>query len=459
MNDQARTGGFGSAAYPLAEGVSPEVAEAQLRELERARSRPLPQRLWTYAHLGGPGFLGAALTLGAGTMTTAMLAGVEFGYRTLWIYWVAAVSGLFMMAAMARFTCRGGFRLLEKQRERHGWFMSSILTALIGTVLVAVLFNFGQVALGTHLIEALADLAGMELRQELNWPLYVVLTSWLALSYGRRGRGGTALVERFMKYCLGLMIVCFGACLLVVGIDWPAALRGMFIPWLPRGVAGIDLFIASSAAAVAVADWVFFHYAGHAKRWGRRHEHLARVDLVMGFALPFVLVTFLVIAVFAGTLHGLGTNPQTAAELSRALIPLLGERGAQYAFLIGFLAVPVTSTVGLCLLSAVGIHELLGWEPDVRSWRWKLSLLAPQVGFLAAWYPSPVMLIVILAAFLALTNNVVGWSFYMLLNDKEVMGEDRSKSYFWNLGILAQITLMNAVAIAYVMNRLGMWKD
>lgn len=49
------------------------------------------------------------------------------------------------------------------------------------------------------------------------------------------------------------MIPCFAGCLLVVGVDWPAALRGAVVPWLPSGVLGSDLFIASTTAAIGVA--------------------------------------------------------------------------------------------------------------------------------------------------------------------------------------------------------------
>jgi len=52
---------------------------------------------------------------------------------------------------------------------------------------------------------------------------------------------------------------------------------------------------------------------------------------------------------------------------------------------------------------------------------------------------------------------VVGWSMYLLLNDPAVLGEDRSKSYLWNLGIVLGITMMNAVAIVYLMNKFGWW--
>lgn len=443
--------------YPIAEKIPRDVLEREVATLEELSSRPLPLRLLGYLRLGGPGFMDAALTLGAGTLTASMLAGATLGYRTMWLLWLAMGLGLFVLAAMARFTCRGGFRLIAAQNRYHGVVVGSILTGLVGTAFVAVVFNYGQYSLGTHLIESLTPLLGFEFPRHYNWIAYLLLTSWLTLSYGGRSGRGTRLVETVMKACIGLMLVSFGACLFVVDIDWGGLLRGVFIPWLPSGVAGLDVFVASSAAAIGVLDWVFFHYAGLARGWGPRHEGLARFDLVVGLFLPFVLVNYLVIVVFAGTLFPQGIQPETAPELSRALLPLLGETWSQVLFYVGFLAVPITTTVGMSLAGAMAIHEALGWEPDTDSWRWKVTALLPQIGFLAVWYPRPVWLIIIIGAFLSLTNNIVGWSVYLLLNDRRALGEDRCKSYLWNLGILLQITLLNCVALIYVFNRLDWW--
>jgi Mn2+/Fe2+ NRAMP family transporter len=298
---------------------------------------------------------------------------------------------------------------------------------------------------------------GFKFPRQINWIVYMALTSALILSYGQRGRRGIRLVENFMKLSIGIMLVCFGACLIVVGVKWGAFFKGLFVPWLPSGVQGLDLFIASSAAAIGVMDWVFFHYAGLARGWGRKHETQARFDVFVGLFLPFVLVNYLVIGVFAGTLYKQGLHPETAPELAQALMPLLGQTWSQVMFYIGFLAIPVTTTVGMSLACAMAIHEAFGWKPDTKSWRWRLSALLPQIGFLAVWYPNPIWLVIVIGAFLSLTNNIVGWSFYLLLNDKRVLGENRSKSYLWNLGILFQITLLNCIAIIYIFNRLGWW--
>jgi len=435
----------------------PESLAAEIRELAALQGKPLPIRFWTHLRISGPGFLDSALTLGAGTLTAAMLSGAVFGYRTLWIVWLSMGLGLFMMAAMARFTCRGRSRIIRIQNRYHGWIVGSLLTALVGTAAVAVIFNYAQYSLGSHLIESTASVLGFHFPRSLNWLVYMGLTVAIVLSYGRGGRRGIALVENFMKISIGLMLLCFGACLFRVGIDWRAAASGCFLPWLPPGVEGLDLFIASSAAAIGVMDWVLFHYAGLARGWSREHETQARFDIGVGLFLPFVIVNFMVMAVFARTLHLQGLHPETAPELALALSPLLGPTWSQVVFYLGGLAVPVTTTIGMSLAGAMAIHEAFGWEPDPASWRWRFCALLPQIGFLAVWGQRPIWLVVAISAFLSLTNNIVGWSIYLLLNDKRVLGDDRCKSYLWNLGILLQITLLNGIAIIYLYNRLGWW--
>jgi Mn2+/Fe2+ NRAMP family transporter len=455
-NGQTRLGEL--PRYPIAEAVSQEELDAEVAELDRLSHSPPLKRSWGYLRLGGPGFIDAATTLGAGTLTASMLSGAMFGYKTLWLIWVSMGLGIFMMAAAARFTCRGGFRVIAMQNRHHGWIVGSLMTGLVGTAVVAIIFNYGQYSLGTHLIESLAPMVGFEFPRQINWIVFMAITSFIVLNYGQRGKRGIVLVESFMKLCITVMLVSFGICLMLVGVEWGAMLRGTLVPWLPSGVEGVDLFVASSAAAIGVMDWVLFQYAGLARGWGRKHETLARFDIFFGLFLPFVLINFMVVAVFAGTLHQVGgTFPESATELAGALAPLLGPTWSQVLFYVAFLAVPITTTVGMSLAGAIAIHEAFGWEPDTSSWRWRICALLPQIGFLAVWYPRPVWLVIAIAAFLSLSNNIVGWSFYLLLNDRKVLGEDRCKSYGWNAGILSLICLLNAVALIYLFNRLGWW--
>ena len=126
-------------------------------------------------------------------------------------------------------------------------------------------------------MESLAERLGYTFPRQWNWIVDVVLTSWLTLSYGRKGPRGIRFIETFMK--VSIMLLAFGACLMVTGIDWGAALHGSVVPWLPPGGEGLDLFVASSAAAIGVMDWFLFNYAGLARGWVKAHEPLARFDM------------------------------------------------------------------------------------------------------------------------------------------------------------------------------------
>lgn len=66
-------------------------------------------------------------------------------------------------------------------------------------------------------------------------------------------------------------------------------------------------------------------------------------------------------------------------------------------------------------------------------------------------------LVILVTAFISLTNNFAAWSIFLLVNDKLVMKKDVVKNYLWNLGMMLAICFVNAGAITYVFNRLGMF--
>ena len=66
--------------YPLADAIPQEQLDAEVAYLESLKGKPFFSRLWGYMKLGGPGFIGAGFTIGAGSIVSAMLSGVMYGY-------------------------------------------------------------------------------------------------------------------------------------------------------------------------------------------------------------------------------------------------------------------------------------------------------------------------------------------------------------------------------------------
>lgn len=443
--------------YPLADAIPQEKLDAEVAELEEIEKRPLLRRIPSYIKLGGPGFIGAAFTLGAGTVTSSMLSGSMYGYKTMWVLWFSISVGLFMVAAAARFATKGG-RIIKLQNKYHHWIIGSGLTALGAVAIPAIIWTWGQFALAGNLLESLTPHLGFSFPRQYNWVVILALTTWLTMMYGKKNSPGVKIVETFMKAAIGFMIIGFGFSALKVGINLPEFIKGNLIPWIPAGGEGLDLVIASGAAAAGVMDWFLFHYTGLSRGWGEKHEKLAHMDMAFGLFFPFVIVNGLIVTVFAQTLHVSGGNiPESALELAAAFTPLLGSNLGSIFFYLAFLAVPITTIVGLNIVCAIAIFEAFGWEADVDSIKWKICALLPSTGFLAVWTSRPVWIVIFVTAFISLTNNVCGWSWYLLLNDKKVMGENRCKSYLWNLGIMIALCFINASAIVYVFNRMGIF--
>ena len=431
--------------------------DGQLARLEAAYSAPVWQRPWRLASLAGPGFTNAALTLGAGSLTAAMISGAEFGYRLLWVIVVAIGLELFLRAGMARLACVPGFRLISAQNRYHGAFVGTFLTATVGCLAVAVVFNYGQVVLGTHIMGSMADLAGVSVPRWLLAVVYFAITVSVLIAYERGAGRGARLVQQLMKLAIAGMLLAFVYGLFRIGVDWDAVFEGLFVPWLPPGKQGIDLLLAKVGAAAGVMCWVFFVTAGRDKQWNAHHEKLARFDLFAGMFLPFVLINAVVICLFAGTLFQSGTVAETAQDLARALAPAFGETLSQLVFYIGFLAVPLTTTIAMSLAGAMALFDALNLDRERQPWLWRALVLLPQVALIAIWVPEirPLWLVVGLAALMVLTNNIVAWSLYLLLNDDRVLERRRQPGFLWNLGIVVHASFLNCAAILYVFNRFG----
>ena len=445
------------AHYPLADAIPQEQLDAEVALLEEIEKKPLLPRVAGYMKLGGPGFIGAGFTLGAGSVTSAMISGVIYGYKTMWVTWFSMVLGVFMIAAALRIGTKGG-QLVPLQNKHHHFLIGSVLTALAGVAMPAIIWTWGQFALAGNLLENLTPHFGFQFPRQYNWTVIWLITTWMTLMYGRKDSKGTTLVENFMKGAIALMIVGFAFSVVKVGVNWPEFFKGNLIPWVPSGGDGLDLVLASGAAACGVIDWFLFHYTGLSRGWGPRHEKLGRMDMIFGLGIPFVIVNWLVIIVFAQTLGASGAPvPEDSLQLAAAFTPLLGSTFGAIFFYLAFLAVPITSIVGLNIVCAIGFFEAFGWKPDVKSLRWKFFALLPSTGFLAVWTSRPLWLVILVTAFISLTNNFAAWSIFLLTNDKNVMHNERVKSYFWNFGMLLAICFVNAAAIAYVYNRLGMF--
>ncbi len=172
------------------------VAARDLEDLKAEREylrgvdarRPFFRRWGGYWKLTGPGWMQSAITLGAGTAGSTILAAAAYGYQLLWLPPVAMALGVAVFAAIGRQTLLTGRRPYEVfKKDLHP--MLAVFWGL--SVLVSsVIFQFPQYALGTDVLRDILAVAGIDAPKAAIVAFFLVASTAICWSYGRGSRQG-----------------------------------------------------------------------------------------------------------------------------------------------------------------------------------------------------------------------------------------------------------------------------
>jgi len=436
---------------------SPQALQekAYLKELNK---KPLLQRTAGYIKLSGPGFMNAAFTLGAGSFASSVTLGAAYGYDMLWIPLYSFAFGIFMLALSARFVSTSEMPVIEAQDKYHGKFFGSFATGLVACFIASIVYTFGQYALGADAVTSLFKVININMPKSVSWIFLVAISVPLSLMYGS-GENPKAVkfVENSMKVMIGIMLLVFGAVLSVTGINIPAMIKGLLIPKIPSGMDGIIMLIGSLTATIGVMDWVLFNNGMISRGYSEEHETLGRFDAFFGGMLPVTLILSFVSIAFAEAFSGKPGIPTTSEELSQALVAIIPSVWIQLGFYVGIIALVVSSLIGLSVTCATSFYQSTNVPRNPKAWYHPIIVLAPQIGFLGAFFGKPVMIVVTVAAMQSLFNWVSGNSWYLLGNDKRYLGKRVIQSRFFNCGILLCISILNIVFITFIMSKMGVW--
>lgn len=443
------------------EPVNPRFTEQALKDkavLKELNKKPMGKRTLGYIKLSGPGFMNAAFTLGAGSFASSVTLGAAFGYKMLWIPLYSFTFGIFMLALATRFVTRSEMPIIEAQNKFHGKFFGSIATGLIACCLASIVFNFGQYALGSDAITSLFATLGVHMPKSISWIFLVGISVPLSLMYGNgENPKGVKFVENAIKVMIGIMLVVFGAVLCVTGINFPAMIKGLLIPTIPSGIEGIIMLIGSLTATIGVMDWVLFNNGMISHGYSEEHETLGLFDAFFGGLLPVTLILSFVSIAFAEAFAGQPGIPETSGELCNALVGIIPSIWIQVGFYIGILALVISSMIGLSVTCTTAFYQSTKVPKNPKAWYHPIVILAPQIGFLGAFFGKPVMIVVTVAAMQSIFNWISGNSWYLLGNDPRYLGDKVIRSRFFNIGILFCISILNIVFITFIMSKIGVW--
>ena len=383
----------------------------------------------------GPGLLLVAAFIGPGTVTTATLAGSQFGLGLLWavVFSTGATIVLQEMAARLGIISRHGLgeALRNVFREsRLRWPVLFLVIAGIGGGNAA--FQTGNITGAAIGLAALSDLSAQ------NWALVIGTIVFILLGLGTYQR-----LERILIVLVAGMSLVFLSTAILARPPLEALLAGLFFPSIPDGSA---LLIVALIGTTVVPYNLFLHAYSVQERWAEEHPQQqalisARRDTVLSVSIGGI-VTLAIVSTAATAFFAHGIQIDSAAMMAEQLEPLLGS-AARYFFACGLLCAGMTSAITAPLAAAYAIAGVVGWQQDLKGWPlravWGSITLIGTV--LATIGQRPVTAIVIAQAINGLMLPVLAVFLLVVMNRRDLLGEQTNGWLANSLGGLVVIVV------------------
>jgi len=359
----------------------------------------------------GPGAVVAAAFIGPGTVTTATIAGANYGYALVWALAFAVVATLVLQEMSARLGVVGGMGLGEALRARITGRVARLLSAAL--VLAAILIGNAAYETGNLLGGALG-LEALLSGSSRFWGPALGVVAFALLWTGRYH-----WVERVLVVMVAVMGVVFLTTAIASGPDLPAFVRGL----LPVGLADRRAVLtALGLVGTTVVPYnLFLHASAAHERWKSESDlEAARADTAV--SVTFGGIVSIAVLVTAAALPAT-LRVSSAGDMAQALQPLLG-RWAGAFFACGLLAAGLSSAITAPLAAAFATCGVLGWSVDLKSPRvravWVSVLLAGVVFSLLA--VRPIAAIIFAQAANGLLLPVIAGFLLYVVNDRSLLG-------------------------------------
>ena len=377
----------------------------------------------------GPGLLVTAAFIGPGTITTASVAGANFGFALIWTLLFSVIATILLQSMAARLGVATGQDLAQALR-------ANIQTPLFKSL--AIFLVISAIGVGSAAYEA-GNLSGASMGligifPNVNPQIWTPLIAFL--SAGLLYSGKHKVVENALIVLVILMSLVFISTLIMASPSLADILSG-FTPSLPEG--SITTVLALVGTTIVPYN-LFLHSGVLAAKHDSKSDlqkviKQTNVDTGLSITLGGV-ITLAILSTASVAFYGTNAGQISAANMAVQLEPLLGD-GAHYFFAIGLFAAGLTSAITAPLAGAYAVCGMLGWSNDMASTRFKsLAIIILLFGAaVASLGLDPVAVIIFAQAANGLLLPVITIYLVWLVNQKSVMGK------FTNSFILNLVTL------------------
>ena len=316
----------------------------------------------------GPGAMVAAAFIGPGTVTTATLAGGNFGFTLLWAVAFSVIATLVLQEMTCRLGVVGqlglGDAIVQKTQSR-GLYIPAAALVICAIFIGNAAYEAGNI---TGAAVGLPTFSVMDINL---WGVFIGAVAFLLLASGK-----FRLIEHVLVGLVVCMALVFVGTAVVVAPPFLEILKGLITPTLPEN----GILVIIGLIGTTVVPYNLFLHAATLKRHAADGVTLAeaRRDITIS-VLGGGLITLCIVITAAAALHGSGAPVVSLHDLAPTLQPLLGDSSSTF-LAIGFLAAGLSSAITAPLAAAYAVTEIVQLRPELKNrvfrWTWQSVIIA-----------------------------------------------------------------------------------
>ena len=385
----------------------------------------------------GPGMLVAAAFIGPGTVTTASIAGANFGFVLMWALLLSIIVTFVLQEMSSRLGIVSGLGLSEALRSSiNNHFLKAFLMILIVSAL-----GIGNAAFEVGNITGAA--IGLSQIGNLSISSSVLIVGILVLIL--LGTRIFKMLEQILTVLVVIMSLLFLLTMITIEIDYSKLLRGLLIP---NATPSSLLTIMALIGTTVVPYNLFLHADASKRKWKDQELNQAlnnsRADTAISIGLGG-LITLAIMSTSAVAFFG-SSMEISSENLARQLEPILGSYSS-YIFNFGLFVAGITSAVTAPLAASIAVTEALGWKNDPSSFRFKLVwIIILLIGLLFAYFGTkPLQAILFAQATNALLLPFLALFLFYVVNNSRLMGSHKNTI---TINMIALIIIMAVVLLS-----------
>ena len=310
----------------------------------------------------------AAAFIGPGTVTTATLAGGNFGFTLLWAVAFSVIATLVLQEMTCRLGVVGqlglGDAIVQKTQSR-GLYIPAAALVICAIFIGNAAYEAGNI---TGAVVGLPKFSFIDINL---WGVFIGAVAFLLLASGK-----FRLIEHVLVGLVVCMALVFVSTAVVVAPPFLEILKGLITPTLPEN----GILVIIGLIGTTVVPYNLFLHAATLKRHAADGVTLAeaRRDITIS-VLGGGLITLCIVITAAAALHGSGAPVVSLNDLAPTLQPLLGDSSSTF-LAIGFLAAGLSSAITAPLAAAYAVTEIVQLRPELKNrvfrWTWQSVIIA-----------------------------------------------------------------------------------